>query len=224
MRGGGVSGPETHDPLVVNTQDGCCWERRAVTRGGRGLYVVAGTPRCCPEYVMATLPELAEHGLAGMAFALPVPAGDAPQRDAEDEPVDVFVPRTERSYWVDIAAALNAAHSVGMPVGIDLDGTLTDRTAWSVVWDREAEQWMVAGYDEEANELRSCCAGPECTCTASSPQDDLYVAPAVEDVAPQVQKLRALLAGQREGNGEFHDALHHSYRVSHDLPETGGGQ
>lgn len=23
-------------------------------------------------------------------------------------------------------------------------------------------------------ELRACCAGPECTCTPMSPQDDLY--------------------------------------------------
>ena len=66
----------------------------------------------------------------------------------EDEVAEVFVPRTERSHWVDIAAALNAAHAAGMPVGIDLDGTLTDHNAWSVVWDRAAEQWAVAGYED----------------------------------------------------------------------------
>lgn len=63
------------------------------------------------------------------------------------EPV---VPRTERSYWEDIAAAMNAAESVGMSIGIDLDGTLTDRNAWSVVWDRDAKQWAVAGYEDDA--------------------------------------------------------------------------
>lgn len=63
------------------------------------------------------------------------------------EPV---VPRTERSYWEDIASALNAAGSAGMSVGIDLDGTLTDRNAWSVVWDRAAKQWEVAGYEDGA--------------------------------------------------------------------------
>lgn len=66
-----------------------------------------------------------------------------------DEP---FVPRTERSRWEDIATALNAAHAAGMPVGIDLDGTLTDHRMWSVVWDRAAEQWTVAGCDAEASE------------------------------------------------------------------------
>ncbi|WP_037836834.1 hypothetical protein [Streptomyces sp. NRRL F-5650] len=61
-----------------------------------------------------------------------------------------FVPRTERAYWEDIASALNAAESVGMSIGIDLDGTLTDRNAWSVVWDRAAKQWKVAGHEDGA--------------------------------------------------------------------------
>lgn len=74
-----MSAPTTHDPLVVNTQDGAVWMRRAVNRQGRGLYAVADAPACCPEFVMATLTELAEHGLASMAFALPVPAGNEPQ-------------------------------------------------------------------------------------------------------------------------------------------------
>ncbi|MET9729643.1 hypothetical protein ABZZ79_02950 [Streptomyces sp. NPDC006458] len=65
---------------------------------------------------------------------------------------DVFVPRTERSYWVDIADALNAAHVAGMPVGVDLDGTLTDHNAWSVIWDHETERWTVAGYDADLDE------------------------------------------------------------------------
>jgi hypothetical protein len=64
------------------------------------------------------------------------------------EQAEVFVPRTERERWVDIANALNAAHAAGMPVGIDLDGTLTDHRHWSVVWDRDAERWTVAGYDD----------------------------------------------------------------------------
>lgn len=47
----------------------------------------------------------------------------------------------------------------------------------------------------------------------------------VEDVRPQVQKLRSLLAGQREAvDGEHYAAVHHSYRVGRDLPELGGTQ
>ncbi|NUS82998.1 MAG: hypothetical protein HOY75_09640 [Streptomyces sp.] len=59
------------------------------------------------------------------------------------------VPRTERSHWADIAAALNAAVDAGMPVSIDLDGTLTDHNAWSVIWDPTTKRWEVAGYDDE---------------------------------------------------------------------------
>lgn len=119
--------------------------------------------------------------------ALPMPLGDA-----------VAVPRTERSYWVDIAAALNAATAAGMPVGVDLDGTLTDRNAWSVVWDPDTEAWTVAGYEDGEE---SCdhpngygpngCAG--CGEFAPTRVED--------DVRPQVRKLRALLAGQREQLG-----------------------
>ncbi|MFE3031514.1 hypothetical protein ACFXKY_07685 [Streptomyces canus] len=69
-----MSAPTTHDPLVVNTRDGVCWERRAVTPDGRGLYAVEGSCKC-PEFVMATLAELAEHGIVGSAHVLPVPVG-----------------------------------------------------------------------------------------------------------------------------------------------------
>lgn len=122
--------------------------------------------------------------------ALPMPVGPEPQA------AEVFVPRTERSYWVDIAAALNAAHSAGMPVGIDLDGTLTDHNAWSVVWDRAAERWTVAGYEAEAD--------------AAEPDG------ITQRIAP-TQVLRDVVV-----DGEHYAVVHHSYRLGHDLPETGG--
>lgn len=74
---------------------------------------------------------------------------------------EAFAPRTERSRWVDIAATLNAAHAAGMPVGIDLDGTLTDHRGWSVVWDRNTERWTVAGYEDTESTL-----APVTLCTA----------------------------------------------------------
>jgi hypothetical protein len=44
-----------------------------------------------------------------------------------------------------------------------------------------------------------------------------------EDVSPQVEKLRNLLAGQRASLEDPHDSpLAHPYRLSHDLPELGG--
>lgn len=113
-------------PLVVNTKDGMCFTRRGVLRSGEALYALADV-RSCPEIVMATLAELAEHGIAGTADVLPVPAG----------PVPVLV----------------------------------------------------------------------------------------EDVSPQVRRLRSLLAGQREAvEGEHYSATHHDYRVGRDLPEAGGSR
>lgn len=61
-------------PLVVNTRDGVCWTRRTVTSGGIALYAPEGVCSC-PSFVMATLEELAEHGIVGSADALPVPVG-----------------------------------------------------------------------------------------------------------------------------------------------------
>lgn len=63
-------------PLVVNTRDGVCWTRRTVTSGGLALYAPEGVCSC-PEFVVATLAELAEHGIAGSADVLPVPVGTA---------------------------------------------------------------------------------------------------------------------------------------------------
>ncbi|MFE1070976.1 hypothetical protein ACFW5W_07070 [Streptomyces sp. NPDC058783] len=57
-------------------------------------------------------------------------------------------PRTEREHWQAIADALNAANRAGMPVGIDLDGTLTDHRMWSVVWLTTEQRWTVAGWED----------------------------------------------------------------------------
>ncbi len=71
-------------PLVVNTKDGTCWTRREATRGGESLYA---PEKCgqCPEFVMATLTELAEHGIVGSADALPMPTGPEPLALSEQQ-------------------------------------------------------------------------------------------------------------------------------------------
>lgn len=73
-RGPKVTAPTTHAPLAVNTRDGVCWTRRTVTPGGIALYAPESA-RTCPDFVMATLAELAEHGIAGSAHVLPMPVG-----------------------------------------------------------------------------------------------------------------------------------------------------
>lgn len=68
-------------PLVVNTRDGACWTRRTVTSGGIALYALADVCQC-PEFVMATLAELAEQGIVGSADVLPMPVGSEPVSEA----------------------------------------------------------------------------------------------------------------------------------------------
>ncbi|MYR46749.1 hypothetical protein [Streptomyces sp. SID5910] len=64
-------------PLVVNTKDGACWTRRTVTEGGIALYALADVCSC-PEFVMATLDELAGRGIVGSADVLPMPVDPGP--------------------------------------------------------------------------------------------------------------------------------------------------
>lgn len=79
-----MSAPVSRDPLVVNTQDGNCWTRRAVRRDGGGLYALAEVRGDVPDLVLVTLKELAELGLRSMADALPMPMGPVLQEPAED--------------------------------------------------------------------------------------------------------------------------------------------
>ncbi|WP_431781780.1 hypothetical protein [Streptomyces chumphonensis] len=56
----------TKDPERVQTSNGTIWSLRAATRGGAGLYAPVEV-RECPRLVMATLAELAEHGVKAVA-------------------------------------------------------------------------------------------------------------------------------------------------------------
>lgn len=100
-------------PAMLRTFDGAEWELRATTQTGTALYAVKGAPKCCPPYVMATLTELAEHGIQSTELAaavaepgaLPVPLGGQaleeqakptlPQRDAELSRLHTFAAATE---------------------------------------------------------------------------------------------------------------------------------
>lgn len=72
-------------PERVRTSDGMVWVLRAETRGGLELYALEGVCSC-PPYVMATLAELAEHGIQSAELAavvaelgaLPMPVGPMP--------------------------------------------------------------------------------------------------------------------------------------------------
>jgi hypothetical protein len=80
----------------------------------------------------------------------------------------------------------------------------------------EAEQHVANGVlDDAASALRERPDGITRLIAPTQARRD--------DVTPQVQKLRDLLAGQRSALEDGHESpLHHSYRVGRDLPEPGG--
>lgn len=239
-------------PLVVNTKNGVCWTRRTVTSGGIALYAPERV-RTCPEFVMATLSELAEQGILGSADVLPMPVGPHPQpRTMLDRARDALKARMAKddlrlvlenvigyASWLeserhstnesldDAVRALREAQArlaeYERPADEDpIAYTLTDKAAdthppalpWARLMDAEdlaeflAEvehaiatpgatptealaavetacgTWRLIAEAQHAHntapgpndeELRSCCAGPVCTCTPSSPQDDEHI-------------------------------------------------
>lgn len=109
------------------------------SRGGHVLRCLDHAPTDLTDFMAVTSDDLPEGGICGDPDC---------GRDVLIDP-EPFVPRTERSYWVTIADALNAAAGAGMPVGINMEGILTDHQHWAVVWNREQERWEVGGYDDD---------------------------------------------------------------------------
>ncbi|MFI0236381.1 hypothetical protein [Streptomyces sp. NPDC016845] len=73
-------------PLVVNTKDGTVWWRQ--TRDGVALYAIEREAGGCPAEALATYADLVERGLAGEAFALPMPTGTGRRRPTVEESAD----------------------------------------------------------------------------------------------------------------------------------------
>jgi hypothetical protein len=192
-------------PLVVNTTDGTVWTRREGSRGGEALYA---PEKCgqCPQFVMATLTELAEHGIAGSADVLPVPVGTAPlapqgrartmldhAREALNARMTKDALRLVLENVVTYAASLEARLAeYERPTDEDpIRYTLTEQTEAGPCrnespYGRRCDR--PAGHDGD-HEMADGAGGH-----FGWPASD-------EDVTPQVAKLRALLAGQREQAG-----------------------
>lgn len=230
-----MSAPTSSAPLVVNTRDGGCWTRRTVTEGGIALYALADVCRC-PEFVMATLAELAEQGIVGSADVLPVPVVPEPR------------PRTMLDRARD---ALNARMTKDN-LRLVLENVVTYAAAL------EAERHVTnEALDDAVQELRRRESGPALPWAHSMSDHDLHgflddlvsaamgrwrSEPEVPDrtVLADIEKVcadwRTPGVGSRldgsefdgvtvrlaEREPEFHAWLHHENRLGHDLPETGG--
>lgn len=188
------------DSLAVAWSDG--WTTFTITRAPRTEYEDLGTT-VRVVVLSARVPGLTAAVIA--AFTGSVPTGPfvastetAPERPDGEEP---FVPRTERQHWQDIADALNATARAGMPVSIDIDGTLTDHRMWSVVWDRQAEQWVVGGYE-----------------------DDCLPDQLIEAHVPDRERTRAVLAGALAAyTGTLAQAIAAHGAAPFDIPEHAPG-
>jgi hypothetical protein len=252
-----MSAPTTHDPRFVNTRDGVCWERRAVTDSGLGLYAVEGSCKC-PPFKMATLAELAEHGIVGSADVLPMPVGPKPRTldVVEDELTGVSLSlyeeerASERLRWA-LASAKRGRARLRAQVA-ELEHTVQQMVEGLNGHDcpppDETPLQAVTRFAVRLMEAERLLAEDGCSCppavhphqvgcpldlpapgSSERPVNELTqsfapVAALREDVSPQVEKLRALLGGQRVAVEDPHDSpLHHDYRLGHDLPESGGG-
>lgn len=96
-------------PESVRTKDGITWTLRTVTSSGIALYAPKGVCEC-PDFVMATLAELAEHGIQSAELAaavaehgaFPMPVGPGPQelpaeRLAEIRSLDLLALLSDRA-------------------------------------------------------------------------------------------------------------------------------
>jgi len=89
-----------------------------------------------------------------------------------------------------------------------------DRTVLADI-EKVCADWRTPGEGLRSDEPEAADAVTQVFAPVASPRE--------ADVTPQVKKLRSLLAGQRAALEDPHDSpLHHSYRLGHDLPETGG--
>lgn len=249
-----MSASTTSDPLVVNTQDGVVWMRRAVTREGRGLYAVADAPKCCPEFVMATLAELAEHGIAGMADALPMPVGPVLRSEldqARDDVMGACLARWEEEQdnarlRLALASAKRGRSKLRARVA-ELEAHATQFRVDTADGEhalviRRSTRDMYAVIEAEAQGRRKAWTRQGWRIAAVLADSDVFCWP---DAATALAEARRLVGEGTEVSGptpaeladrltalfaptqalreDPHDGpLHHSYRVSRELPESGG--
>jgi hypothetical protein len=233
----------SHDPLVVTTTDGVTWVRRAVTQDGHGLYAV--TDSCtCPEYRMATLAELAEHGIAGSADALPMPVGPEPAAYPPAFPWAALMDGEDLSDFLDELAASAITHASSEVALAEVEATCG---RWRLIAEAQHAHNTAPGPGVEAPYVSrllpprdAVCARPGCghsgaehhhgdtKCWAHLPKghgdpirlcvcEGFVAGSSVEVPADRLTRLLAPSQVLRED--AYESPLHHNYRVSHDLPE-----
>ena len=196
-------------PLVVNTADGTVWTRRGALRDGEALYAMAGVSDC-PELVMATLADLAEHVIVGAADVLPVPVGTAPQA-LSAERLDEVDGRAAHLYEYGSDVAVDEWNRLA---GSDVPALVAEvRRLWAERHDRN--EWV----DDAAQELerrRDRIAELEALTPARHQTCRVCGAGYVYGEPCSSCAFKARMAAETQAR------VHRPYRLGHDLPPLGG--
>lgn len=215
-----MSAPMSHDPITVTTSEGTRWIRAAVTREGRGLYRPELAPSC-PQYVMATLEELAEHGIKGQEAtaaavaelgALPMPvAGTLVEENAR---------LRARVAELEAAATVLEVPRAGSSLPLQLRRSYGHTDRWAIC-DREGRRWTRGvGWCPEPGGIADDRLRDEARFTLA---EALPLARQLAVVAEQ-EAVRLSVDAQFPTIAAFlaedpHDSdLHHSYELGRDLP------
>ncbi|SCK20458.1 hypothetical protein YUYDRAFT_02135 [Streptomyces sp. ScaeMP-e48] len=220
------------DPLRVSTSDGAVWVRAAVTRAGLGLYCPEGVVSC-PRFVMATLLELAEHGVkvapsvtdlpsaVALMGALPMPVGGAAELEATTYVAPS--PSCTRCYGAD-AVRFVANGGVTAPCHACAPSELEELRARVAELEAEREnliRWRRED-DKVATQLRGRVA--ELKAERADRYDDLAGAlghSSGTEWSDLISVAAASTASEARPVEDPHDSpLHHSYAVGRDLPEV----
>jgi hypothetical protein len=206
-------------PKFVNTKDGVCWTRRTVTSGGIALYAPEGVCKC-PEFVMATLAELAEHGIVGSADVLPMRVGPLPRTldGVEDELTGVSLSLyeeellTERLRWALASAKRGRARLRAQVAALLAERRSTNEALDDAVQELRARQSCPCPPADQPGPHQLGCPldGVPASAPSERPVNELTAAFAPMPV------LREVL------DGEHYAQVHHGWRLGRDLPQAGG--
>ena len=215
-------------PRFVNTKDGVCWTRRTVTSGGIALYAPEGVCKC-PEFVMATLAELAEHGIVGSADVLPVKVGPVSRTldVVEDELTGVSLSlyeeelATERLRWALASAKRGRARLRAQVAALLEERRSTNEALDDAVQELRARQSCPCPPADQPGPHQLGCPQAEAP-PSERPVNELTT------VFPPVSALREVPSGETDparraawrmlSRDEPHDSpLHQDHRIPHDL-------
>jgi hypothetical protein len=192
----------------------------------------------CPELVMATYAELAEHGIVGSADALPVPAGSVPQPLSAERLAEIEAranAATDGPWCTDsweIYQGSEYEPGLSFWIGETCRGTADleqDRAdAAFVAAARSDVPALVAEIRRLWDERRSTNeALDDAVQELRARHEDVEPDAIPQRIAPP-QVLGPLTGWVAEtfspkpAEGEHYASTHHEYRLGHDLPETGG--